>query len=112
MAHFFPHILTCKLTHKTVTSFREQYITIMHSMCIGGHYFSRVTFSHTLNAIITEHFFGAFVTNAEQSTTGIVLFKLLRAYEEIMTWDEPIPNPYVGMWKEVPPAKRPWLTFH
>lgn len=62
------------------------FVVTLEQDCIalGGHYYSKSTFTNTLKAHITEHFFGTSITNNEHSECGIILFKLGVKYLEML----------------------------
>lgn len=59
-------------------------LTVEDSFLSGGHFYSRVTFSRTLTALVYEHYFGPWITNAGHLTSGSVLFRLVASYRRMV----------------------------
>lgn len=57
-------------------------ISTEDTIAVGGHFFSSLLFSRTLEAMIAEHFASDFLTNTEHSEVHIVLFKMLRKFRD------------------------------
>lgn len=63
-------------------------------MAVGGRYFSRAAYTHTLQAVVSQHFYSAQLVSSEAPMAPIVLFKLLFFYKQAIVNDD---SPYKGM---------------
>ena len=60
-------------------------ITTEHCLAVGGHFYCQSTLQRTLQAMVYEHYFRKYITNADHPTSPILLFKMLNGYVEMCT---------------------------
>lgn len=60
-------------------------VTSKNCIAVGGHFFSSLMFSRTLDAVVVEHFAAEFITNTDHTEVHIVLFKMLQKYADAIS---------------------------
>ena len=59
-------------------------VTTVHCFTVGGHFYSPLTMSKTLMALLDEHFLGRHITNTHHSHMLIILFKFASYVLELL----------------------------
>lgn len=59
-------------------------VNVTDCLSFGGHYFNNGTLVQTLTRMLSERYFGRYITNSSMSQYGFVLVKMLCSYADLV----------------------------